>query len=321
VPLAAHADPRIVAHSRLMPGLQLIEDQGEWTLSRDGEESALALPAGIRVEALIPLGKEWMLAGSRDNAGGERDLIFLRGGEDGPQTVRTPRRELGSTALLPSLVTAPDGTLIGATWLEGNPPGHYAVRWSSWKNGRFASPQTVSPAGPGSQTGLTGARLADGRVLLVWAGFDGQDDEIMASVSGPRGWSRPVRVAPDNQVPDITPAVTATPQGALVVWSRYDGSEYRLAAARFDGHAFLDARFVGPAGSLYPSFEGDANAPTLLYRDARRSDWAAAQISSLGDLGRTSRLEGGAAERPVIAPDSSGVLWRVGRRSVATGWQ
>ncbi|HEX5760898.1 MAG TPA: hypothetical protein VF121_17045, partial [Thermoanaerobaculia bacterium] len=147
-----------------------------------------------------------------------------------------------------------DGELAGLAWLEGADGRSLAVRFARWDGERWARPRTVAAPGPGSQTALAAARLADASWLLAWSRFDGADDEVVWSRSaGPEGesWSAPRRIAQDNAVPDVTPALTAVAGGgAVAAWSRYDGEDYRVVTARFDGRGWSAPRAVGPAGSF-----------------------------------------------------------------------
>jgi hypothetical protein len=211
---------------------------------------------------------------------------------------------------------APAGEILGVAWLEGVARNRYAVRFAPWSGEGWGKPEMVAPPGPGSQLALAGARLADGRLLLAWAAFDGNDDEIVAALRAPGGgWSAPAPVAADNGTPDITPAVTADAEGALVAWSRFADGEYRVAVARFDGERFREARFAGPAGTLYPTFESaPAGAARLLYRTARPRGWALAELDRSGAVRRTVAVESAETERPRVAIESGRVVlaWGAG---------
>jgi hypothetical protein len=321
VAAAAQAAPRVVTHAP-QPGrdLQAVEDAGRWNVRDGSVATPVALPAHARIDAVAPAGPGWMAAGTRADSQGRERIFFLRGDASGAREVPAPAVGAGSSA--DPVLLGGDRSVSGAAWLEGTRAERFAIRYARWEDDHFAAPVTISPPGPGSQLALSGTTLADGRVLLVWAGFDGGDDEIWASVSNGGGWSLPTRVALDNQVPDITPAVAPTSPGALVVWSRFDGSEYRLAGSVFDGHRFREVGYVAPPGSLYPTFEVTGDPPTLLYRDARSNEWVAAQVSSRGALLRSSRIAAGETDdRPQVHADASGAIWEFGARRVATPWK
>jgi hypothetical protein len=114
--------------------------------------------------------------------------------------------------------------LGGLVWLEGSPAGGMGVRAAAWEDGRWAQADWIARPGKGSQTGLAGVVLRDGSWLVVWSAFDGQDDEIVSARRAGDGWQAPRRVVADNRVPDITPALAVTNQGAIAAWSRFDGT-------------------------------------------------------------------------------------------------
>jgi len=183
-----------------------------------------------------------------------------------------------------------DGELLGLAWLAGDVPGRLTVRFAPWiggatlpgAGGEWGASELVAGPAPGSQLALAGAALAGGSAVLVWSAFDGEDDEILWSVRTAGRWSEPARLAADDAVPDVTPAVAALDDGAIAAWSRYDGSEYRLVAARWTGEAWTAPEPLAGPGSLFPSFHPGRGGPLLLYRDARRQGWAALRLDRAG---------------------------------------
>ncbi len=127
------------------------------------------------------------------------------------------------------------------------------------------------------------------------------------------------RLYPDNSVPDITPALTATADGgALVAWSRFDGHAYQLRMARFDPAG--DGRWSGehaaaPSGSLYPSFVGGTR---LLYLNAAPRAWSVLDLDATGRaLGRASIAADATLDRPAVSFDGTQVRmrWPAAQRS------
>jgi len=222
-----------------------------------------------------------------------------------------------------SLPLIADGRLEGMVWLEGDSTRTLAVRYARWTGAAWEAPQTVSPPGPGSQLALAAARLADGTWMLAWSAFDGHDDEIVWSrqanaggIGGIGRWSRPQRVTADNDVPDITPALTATPDGVLLAWSRFDPEEggYQVVTARFRAGRWEAPRAAAPVGSLFPSFAAGTGGSLLLYQTAVPRGWAAVEIDAAGRTGRTAALKMGSnvarREKPQVTADRSGVTFR-----------
>ncbi len=325
VPLAAQLDatdptPTIAARTVAGAAGPIVLRRGEsYLLAVGSREQQLTLPAGAELVAVTESAAGWLVAGTRPH-GEELELLFLVGDS---QTVREIAPPSGRTAALRErpVIFVAAGEPIGVAWLEGENRRSYAVRFASLHNGAFDEPLTIAPQGPGSQLALSGARLDDGRLLLVWAGYDGDDDEIWASVRGVEGdWSSAVRIAPDNHVPDITPALVVTREGALVAWSRLVDGDYRVVLTRLVGSSFQPARVAGPEGSLYPSFEHGLDAPVLLFRDARQRGWAVAEIEVDGSLRRPARIDAAESERPLVELTASTILWRFGDRRVVAAW-
>lgn len=317
-PAFAGAAPRLAAHGE-GGGALIVEERGKWTVEVGAVREALTLPAGGSLELLVERRDGWIAAGTVESPFGQ-ELLFVEKAGGTVRRIAPPAAPLGPLRSRPVLLTDGDQTL-GAAWLEGDDGERNAIRFSTWQGSGFGSPVEVAPSGPGSQLALTGTVLADGRILLVWAGEDGEDDEIWAAVGRDRSWSAPVRVGGDNRVPDILPTVVASGEGALVAWSRLDGDEYRVAMASFDGRAFSAARWAGAAGSLYPSFESVAGEPALLFRDARSREWVLAELTRTGAPGRQARAAGRGDERPVVSGDRSSVVWNFGSRAAASEWR
>jgi hypothetical protein len=301
---------------------RLVRSTAGWSVAWSGRSETLSLPAAAEIGRVSALGDGWIAAGVR--MVGERAEIFLladRGA--GPVEIAPPGDAVGLDREGATPVVA-GGALAGVAWLEGDERRSYAVRWAPWTGSAFGAPVEVAPRGPGSQLALAGTALADGRILLVWAGFDGLDDEIWASLgtAGTDGaWSRPQRVGADNTVPDITPDVVAEGAGALVAWSRYENGEYRVRLARLAGSRFEELDAEGPGGSLYPTFAGAAEGPLVLYRDARADDWALAELTPGGSLATRARAAGPVDQRPSVAVAGGKAWFRFPDGSTVADWR
>jgi hypothetical protein len=309
--------------------------QGPVLLSATGE-ARLELPSGQRVTARLPEGAAldttatldtgWLAAGTQPAAGPStaRDLLLLTGDgqtASGFSTLPAPPGKTGSLRAEP-LPLVDGGRLTGLVWLEGESRRSFGVRFAAWNGAGWEEPEIIAPPGPGSQLALTAAHLRDGSGLLAWSAFDGHDDEIVWSRSpgGPNGsWSRPRRVAADNSVPDITPALTAIDGGnggkggALLAWSRYDTGlgEYRVVVSRFDKGRWTAPVATGRAGSLYPTFEpAPAGAARMLYRTAAPQGWELVEMNAAGRVSRRAAVMAAAGTRPSVTEGSDGVLFR-----------
>jgi hypothetical protein len=296
-----------------------------------GQVVAPRLPAGARLETVAGLGAGWLAAGTRPVASGGSEILLLAGEGETVSPLPAPP---GRTAQLrrEPLPLVDGDRLAGLAWLEGAGPRALAVRFAPWNGAGWGEPETVSPPGPGSQLALAAARLGDGSWLLAWSAFDGHDDEIVWSRRGAGAadaagttWSRPRRVAADDEVPDITPALVATPGGALLAWSRFDGEGYRVVVARFRDGRWEAPRTVGPEGSLFPSFEpGTATGARLLFRTAAPAGWSVLDLDAAGRPRRSAAVPSADDARPVVrdaGPAALSFRWPASGVERAAAWE
>lgn len=291
-----------------------------------GERITLPVPKGAALESAAPLDEGWIAAGTRPDASGRSEILLLTG-DDSAVTELPPPADRNSARRAEPLPLIESGHLAGLLWLEGDSRGSFGVRFAAWTGEGWSAPQTVAAPGPGSQLALTAARLADGSWLAAWSAFDGTDDEIVWSRRGRDGvWSPVQRAARGNEVPDVTPALAATRDGALLAWSRFDGGEYRVVVSRFRNGAWTKPEFAGPAGSLYPTFEPAPQGQTwLLYRTAVPRGWAVAQLDRAGrPIQRAAvKVQTAATERPAVRATGNGLelAWPGRNERLATRWE
>jgi len=281
----------------------------------------LPLAEGERAAAVAGDADGWYVAGLRSEEIGER-IVVLAGGAG--ETRRLPAlREAPSRFLASPLPVAAGGRLAGVAWLEGGERAQ-AVRYAAWDGEAWGAAETVSPPGPGSQLAPAAAVLDDGTPLVVWSAFDGADDEILWSLRTVEGWSEPRRLAVDDRVPDVAPAVAAVPGGALAAWSRYDEGEYRLWTAAFRDGRWQPARRAGEPGSLFPAFVSGGERPRVLYRTADPAGWAVLELDAAGRPLRWAGATGPVRERPVVVEGASDtrLAWPgSGRPAVPLAWR
>jgi hypothetical protein len=314
------------------PRAALISGRGELRVETLGGESLRAtLPEGVTVHALAPLaGRAWLAAGTRSGTGDGSALVLYRG--EGGEAERLAGPEPGGAILASPTPLASGGGLVGLAWLAGDDPGRLTVRFAPWvggapipgAGGEWGEPELVAGPATGSQLALAGAALADGSTVLVWSAFYGDDDEVLWSVRAAGRWSEPARLAEDNAVPDVTPAVAPLGAGALAAWSRYDGSEYRLVASRWTGERWTAPEPLAAPGSLYPSFHPGDGGPLLLYRDARRQGWAVLRLEETGRVAARAFLGASPPDSTpaLLGADARGVrvVLRAGGRAVERPW-
>ena len=299
---AALAAPALAAPQLLSAGpaesaLHLRVESGGASVEGAGRGPAvrLVLPAGAGVDGFFSLRGGWLAVGTAPVVGG-RDLALWTGGEAQAAALPPPPGRRGAVRAFPVPLLR-DGELAGLAWLEGEAADRFAVWASEWEGGRWSAPAVVAPPGAGSQLALTGAVLADGTWALAWSAYDGEDDEVLWSLRRNGRWAPPRPLAPGNDVPDVTPALRADADGALLAWSRYDGNDYRLLVARLDGNRWTPPREVGSAGTVLPRWEGEE----LVFRDAAHGTWVAASLDGNDRLHLEAVTAAPAEPRPVLA--------------------
>jgi hypothetical protein len=271
----------------------------------------LQLPQRAEVSALAELGRGWITAGSAVGEDG-RSTLFLISDEG---ALPAPPGQQGAERR-GAIFFVENGTLQGMAWLEGNDDRSLAVRTAEWNGHAWKAVEPVSQPGPGSQIALAGAVLSDGSWLLAWSAYDGEDHEIVWARRTAQGWSPARPVSKDNAVPDITPALAATGNGALLAWSRYDGESYRLQLARFDKDGWKDERPVASSGSFHPSFQGAPDHLYLLHQTALPSAWSVLELAPSGKVLRRASALSALTERPVLSDDAGGGIrlrWLAGK--------
>lgn len=284
----------------------------------------LDLPSRAEVSSLAPLERGWIAAGSTEDDKGRRSLFLLTGSGRTIRPWQAPPGQQGTERRNPILLVD-EGNLAGLAWLEGDTDQSLSVRAAAWDGQSWSAAEAVSRTGPGSQLALTGAVLADGSWLLAWSAFDGEDDEIVWARHSRQGWSAVRPLSKANTVPDITPALAASGDGALIAWSRYDGESYRLHLARFANESWRAERIAGPPGSLYPTFQSTADRLYLVHLNAVPRSWSVLELDPAGKLLRRGTALSGLAERPVVssASEENGfrLRWISGKLETSAAWE
>jgi hypothetical protein len=313
-------------HAQIDPvqagGLALSVDRARLELP-GGRALRLDLPPRAEVTSLAELGQGWIAAGSALDEDGRRRLFLMTGDASAARPVLPPPGQ-PDTERRGAVLLVEDGTLAGLAWLEGDSDRSLSVRAAAWNGHAWRAVEPVSQPGPGSQLALAGAVLADGSWLLAWSAFDGQDDEIVWARRTAEGWSPARPVSGGNSVPDITPALVASGNGALLAWSLYDGESYRVQLARFDGSRWRDERPAGPSGSLFPTFQSVSDHLYLLHLNAFPRSWSVLALDPAGKVLRRGTALSSLVERPVLGEDAeSGIRlrWISGRRETTATWE
>ncbi len=249
----------------------------------------------------------WIVAGSKWRADQRRDLVIYRQQGSRARKLSTPGGRVGQRWAPQMLLE--EGELTGLVWQEED-AGLSGIRFAQRRGNRWTRSQWLSAPSTRPQLALSAVSLGRGRAIAVWSAYDGQDDEIVFSQLTPDGWTRPQRISSNNRVPDVTPAVAATAKGAVVAWSRFDGHDYRLRLARFEGGRWRGERWLGGAGSAFPVFHADSErrdlGATLIYRTASSSTWNLAEIGRLGYLRRQRSIRTSRTAPPLVRESNLG---------------
>ena len=290
-----------------------------------GPEQAVELPATeapgvpVRYDDLVLLGRdpegmqEWAVAGVAVDRNGPR--LSLHGGRgDRVRPIAPPDRRQGAVQIASARWLATEGAepVRGLAWLEATRPRAQEVWLSPYRDGELQAATRLVGAGPGSQTALDAVVLADGSWLLVWSAFDGNDDDLVWRQGRPDGSWTGGRISPNNRVPDITPRLLVTREGAAVAWSRYDGNVYRVRTARFEQGEWLGETWAAAPDSLYPEWVG--NGDTLVFLRGSTRMWTAVGPVSSVEFAATTETP------PVVDFDPSSGLPRA-RWPEADGWR
>ena len=269
-----------------------------------GETVALPFAAKAWPNDLERQGDHWWAVATEPTADGlVPQVVAGRGSQverlSGPSTGAKLARD-------PVLLTSGKG-LEALLWLEGPSVRQLVPKAATWGGEGWNPAVELAPVGPGTQIALTATVLADGSWLAAWAAFDGADDEILWSRAVDGRWSEAQRLATDNDVPDVTPHLRATTDGALIAWSRFDGSVYRVEVARFDDQGWSLPRTLGDPGTGFPRFlPGDT--PLLAFQHSHPRAWSVVEMGDEGTPGRRAYGEAPHQSPPRIRERADGGL-------------
>lgn len=283
-----------------------VSEEGLALITAPGLAKVVSGPKGLR---RIRVRRNELILAVEETSGGlvaagsvrkedRRRLVFLEAGRSG--TRRLPALRRTDDLRLRPVLLMDSGHLVGAAWLEGPDLRSLRVKTADWDGSRWSPVLTVSTASPGSQTGLTGTVLEDGSTLLVWSQFDGSDDELFFSWRRSGDFSTPQRISADNDYPDVAPSVTFNARGAVVSWSRFDGSDYSVWTADFGRGEWRKERRTGEPGSLFPQYLHRRDSLFLISRSAHPRGWSIQSTSRTGRMNLRSFVANDAATRPVL---------------------
>lgn len=276
-----------------------------------GAEKEVRVPPGASIHELEPFGTGWLAAGHLPKGDGT-ELLLLMERDGSIERLPVPQGEGAKLSNQPIAMTQ-DESLVGLVWASGNDMRSLEIWAAEWLHGKWGDPELVAAKGPGSQLAPRAVVLEDSSWLVVWAAFDGEDDEIVWSRRDRGEWTKPRRVADDNAVPDITPALATIDGGAVLAWSWYDGNDYRLKLSRYLDGRWTEAMSFGERGSLYPSVVQGESGPLVLYKTVEPASWTVLELDRQGIGKRRAVVAVDVEDRPLLTIDSS--------REVLLRWQ
>lgn len=275
-----------------------------WVRQPDGAIGELDLPPGAQLQRLAPLDGGWIATGEI-HAPGVTDLLLLRSEGGTLRPFPAPPDPAGEPLRSWPAPLVESGRLVGLAWLAGPEIRRTAVWAARWTGLDWSQPERVAAPGPGTQIAVDGAVLADGSWLLVWAAYDGEDDEILWSRRVGDAWSEPAVLHAPNDAPDVIPSLVATGRGALVAWNGYDGATYRIRLAAFEDGAWRELAFVSPAGAVRPALSPAGAGALLLYRTVTPPAWRVHELDERGASLRSATAEAETTTRPGLSPDEA----------------
>jgi hypothetical protein len=291
--------------------LVLESAMGRARVERDGGRAqSIAVRKNELLTTIAETRSGWTAAGIKQVRQGT-ELVLISRGTNGTRRLPAPEVQRHDLRLLPTLLVD-DEDMDGLAWLEGTDITSLSVRSAQRLGDAWGEVDVVAAPARGSQTGLVATALADGSWLLAWSAFDGSDDDILWSRGRGGRWSSARRVSQNNTVPDVTPTLIATGDGALLAWSRLVNGEYQVMLARFDGTQWSQPTALGPRGSLDPRFVLRDDTLHLIFRNAWPAGWTVADLAANGRMQRIAILTGD--------PTSSPVLTRSGGDTVELRW-
>jgi hypothetical protein len=268
-----------------------------WKSSTDSER--VPMLAGRLPVVAVPAEGGYFIAGEDLRTG---DLFFVHRTADQSIEIPVPSSKSGPLRSSPVLLTTGD-RLEGTAWLEGSSRQDFTILASTWNGTSWETVETVSIQKTGPQLALSATILDDDSWLVVWAGYDGSDDDIFWSRRVDGTWSEPQRLHTDNQVPDILPTVTTIGDSAAAAWNFFDGNDYRIRTATWTGTGWALGQTLAGRGPGQPAFESVDGRSFLTYRTVAPEVWNLIEFERDGSK-RQSAITVPFAERPLVVFDA-----------------
>lgn len=272
---------------------------------------SVTLPHQMTVNTAAGDGDSMWIAGRANSADIERMYVLEVDAKGTPTLLPSPagREQMRTFPVL----LADRGRVTGIAWQEGDSTEQNSIRAAAWKGDHWGPVEVIAPALGREQTGLEMTVLTDGSWLAVWALADDLDDLWWSRRT--RGtWSEPKRVHATNEVPDVSPRLAPTRDGALLVWSWYDGNDYRLRLARFARNAWTELPIESGRGADAVGWLELASGPAILTSSVIPEVWSLIEVDDTGKaVNRTAGPIRGLGEPMVLERSGQRLLnWNPG---------
>lgn len=279
-----------------------------------GEPTRLSLGRHQRPRVAVPAEGGVIIAGDDQSDG---DLFFLHQTTGSAVELPSPPLQDGPLRTAPVILTAED-RMEGVAWLEGTGQDDFSILASVWNGTSWEDVEVVSAGTGRAQLALASTVLDDGSWLVLWAGYDGNDDDIFWSRRVDGRWTQPERIHANNKVPDVLPTVVTHGDMAHAAWSYFDGSDYRIRTARWNGSSWTEGETLAGKGTVKAELESRAGRAFMTYRSVEPEAWNVVELDRSGNP-RTSSFVRPFEERPLVVIDerSQPALywpWREGAR-------
>jgi hypothetical protein len=227
--------------------------------------------------------------------------------------------EAGQNASDPQLAVDPDGNAV-VVWIRSDGANYRIQARRRTAAGSLSAVQTLSPAGQNADSPQV-AVDRNGRALVVWSRYDGAIFRIQARRRTAAGGLSAVQTLSAAGQHAQAPQVAVDRNGnALVVWYRFDGTNYLIQARRRTASGGLSAAqtlseagqnavnpqvAVDPNGNAVVAWEGGLSSDHRI-RTRRRTE--AGTLSPVQILSPAGQF----AENPQVAVDGNGravVVW------------
>ncbi|MBM9538005.1 hypothetical protein [Desulfobulbus alkaliphilus] len=141
-----------------------------------------------------------------------------------------------------------------AVWAAVDQTGHI-IRYAVSEKGGWSEARTI-PELPWTATTPFISVGPDDDIWVVFAGNNGDSDDIYYTRLAGTAWTKPERVHAENQVPDIQPYLEIDDTGRmLLTWEGYRGDRYRTLRSVWNGEGWGEEFLLEEDGDAESALE------------------------------------------------------------------